>query len=100
MGDERTGVAKLETIVKLRRLVFATDTIFAKMFLVFSVSGMLSVVAIIIVVIFVVAIFVVVIFIVVIFVVAIFIVAIFSVVLVMIPVVVPVSGRPVYPEGY
>ena len=58
MGDERTGVVKLETIVKLRRLVFA------KMFLIFSVSGMLSVVAIFIVAIFVIVIFVVVIFVV------------------------------------
>ena len=82
MGDERTGVVKLETIVELRRLVFATGTIFAKMFLVFSVSGMLSVVAIFLVVMFVIAIFVIVIFI----------VTVFFVVLVMIPVVVPVSG--------
>ena len=77
MGDERTGVVKFETIVMLRRLVFATDTIFAKMFPVFSVFGMLSVDAI---------------FLVVIFVVVIFIVTVFFVVIVMIPVVVPVSG--------
>ena len=72
MGDERTEVAKLETKVMLRRLVFATDTILAKMFLVFSVSGMLSVIVVVIMM-----------FVIVMFVVVMFIVTVFSVVLVM-----------------
>ena len=77
MGDERTEVAKLETKVMLRRLVFATDTILAKMFLVFSVSGMLSVIVVVIMM------FVIVMFVIVMFVVVMFIVTVFSVVLVM-----------------